>query len=44
VLHWRQGDEVREYSWPEEADTPALPIPLRRACDAALAAVASARP
>jgi hypothetical protein len=41
-LQWRQGDDVREYTWPEEAGAPP-PTPLQQAYDATLAAVASAR-
>jgi len=44
VLDWRQGADVREYTWAEEAGTQPLPAPLRRAYDAALAVVTFARP
>lgn len=42
-LEWRQGGDVREYYWSEHVGAPPPPIPLQRAYDAALAAVASTR-
>ena len=43
-LEWSQGGTVHDYTWPERMRGTPLPTPLKRAYDAAMAAVNSARP
>jgi len=42
-LEWREGTAFRTWTWKEMAREPALPAPLARARDAALAAVRAAQ-